>query len=88
MFTLASDSPPTGTDTITDFTHAEDKIDFSALGPLDFIGNHPFTAADQVRVIASGGHSLIEVNTEGQGGPEMTIVLSSVVLVTESDFFL
>ena len=42
-----------------------------------------------MRVIASGGHTLIQVNTEwARGGPEMAIAFTHIVTVTESDLLL
>ena len=88
VYRFTNDSRGAGVDTITDFTHGIDKVDLSALGPLEFIGHRPVHAAHQVRAISSSGHTLLQVNTVGSGGPEMAIAFTSLVTITESDLLL
>lgn len=51
-----------------------DLIDVYA-GVLSFIGTAAFSAAGQVRVVASGTDTLVQVNTVGAGGAEMEILV-------------
>ncbi len=83
-------------DTVLDFTHNEgDKLDFRWIdakagqaGEQDFhfIGSAAFTAEGQIRAHASNGDMIVEVNTAGHGGAEMSIVLSDVSSLTQMDF--
>ena len=73
---FTSDSRGDAEDTIPDFTHGKDKIDLSALGPLDFIGSDPFSAADQVRAIVSSGHTRLQVNIAGTSGRDGNLALA------------
>ena len=83
-------------DNVRDFNHGEgDKLDFSWIdakagqaGEQDFhfIGNAAFTAEGQIRAHASGGDMLVEVNTTGHAGAEMSILLSDVSSLNQLDF--
>jgi Ca2+-binding RTX toxin-like protein len=87
-FFRAADSQSSLRDMITDFVRGQDKVDLSSLGPLDFIGSGSFSSAGQARAIVSHGQTLLQVNTAGTGGPEMTIAFSTVINLGESDLLL
>jgi serralysin len=85
-------------DTITDFNHSNgDQIDLelidakantSGLQAFQFIGDDVFTAAGQVRVYAEDGDMIVEANTSGSGGAEMSILVADIVDLGASDFIL
>jgi serralysin len=84
-------------DVITDFEKGADKIDLHAIdakvgasGNQDFafIGVQNFTAEGQVRVIAEGDHTLVQLNTSGAGVADSEIQLSGHVNLAASDFVL
>jgi len=78
-------------DTITDFTVGEDRVDLSGLGiDLVYIGNAGFSGvAGEVRVKTSGGtDKVIQVDVDGDGSWDMKIVVSDVTEMGESDFIL
>jgi Ca2+-binding RTX toxin-like protein len=81
-------SGPSGAerDRIADFTQRVDLIDLLAIdaiegggaGPNDaftFIGSNPFVQAGQLRAVQVGDDTLVQANTVGPGGPEMSILL-------------
>ena len=51
-----------------------------------------FTGLHQVRVVASGSHSVVQVNVSGNSSPEMQIVIDDGAIAstayTANDFFL
>jgi Ca2+-binding RTX toxin-like protein len=53
-----------------------------------FIGGAAFSAEGQVRFTVSGGHTLVELNTTGAAGAEMSIDLAGVFALAASDFIL
>jgi len=57
-------------DTITDFTPGTDRLDLAAL--LASIGREPATAwADGVvKLVASGAHTLVQIDSDGLAGPQ------------------
>ena len=93
------DSPAGATcDIITDFVHRTDKIDLSNIdAQINTLGNNAFkfrgtlgfTSEGQVRVVQSGLNTIVEVNTKGATGAEMTIQLDKVTASSLSliDFF-
>ncbi len=99
VYLSAADSPAGATcDRITDFRHLTDKISLKAidaktntLGNNSFIfkGTLPFNAEGQVRAVQSGLNTVIEINTTGATGAEMTIQLDKVTATSLSlaDFF-
>jgi Ca2+-binding RTX toxin-like protein len=91
-FNAVSDSGPSqaSRDVIRDFTHLEDQIDLSGLGPLAFIGTAEFTATGQVRVFQVGGDTQVAINLAGSDALEMAIVLRDVAAaaLTAEDFIL
>ena len=83
-----------GRDTIKDFAPG-DRIDLSAIDangglagdPLfAFIGTAAFSAPGQIRAVAQGGNTIVQVNIAGTGGAEMAIRLNGLHALTESDF--
>jgi len=95
VFSTTNQTPPATPDTVTDFTRSGsggvDKIDLGGLFVTgSFIGSASFTAAGQVRAVASGSNTLIEGNTTGPSGAEFAITLTGVTAatLTASDFIL
>jgi VCBS repeat-containing protein len=98
-FNKLSDSRSAAPDTISDFGTGADRIDLSDIDAskslaenqsFAFIGKAAFSAEGQVRVVQSGADAVILVNTSGNSGAEMKIVLSgvSITAISESDFIL
>ena len=82
-FFLASESAVGALrDVITDLDDfGNDVIDLSFMaGVSSFIGTANFTAAGQVRAIASGASVLIQINTTGTSGAESEILLLNTTL--------
>jgi Ca2+-binding RTX toxin-like protein len=82
-YLAVSDSTPAARDIITDFDDSGNhRIDVSALfGPtMAYQGTGAFTAAGQVRVAASGADVIVEVNTVGTSGAELSIKLSATAI--------
>ena len=94
-----ADSPPGPLcDVIADFVHRTDKIDLSAIdaktntlgnNKFTFKGTLPFTSEGQVRAVQSGLNTIVQINTTGATGAEMTIKLDKVTATSLSlaDFF-
>jgi Ca2+-binding RTX toxin-like protein len=53
-----------------------------------YIGNAAFTAEGQVRSYLSGGNTIVEANTTGLAGAEMTIIFNGAQAFIASDFIL
>ena len=84
-------------DAIADFVHGSDKLDLhgidaqlNAAGNQDFsfIGGAAFTAEGQVRVVAEGDHTLVQMNTSGTSGAESELQLAGHVALSAHDFVL
>ena len=85
-------------DLITDFDQAEnDIIDLSLVDAIlgggddafTFIGNAAFSGtAGEVRFEQSGGVTMIFMDTNGNGNPNLAIALSGLITLTEADFIL
>jgi serralysin len=83
-------------DVITDFMPGQDNLDLSRLdgnalisGMQDFIfaGEAAgFAAAGQIRVVQSGGQTLVLLNTDNDQAAESMIILDGLVALTDSDF--
>ncbi|MFN0193733.1 MAG: Ig-like domain-containing protein, partial [Aestuariivirga sp.] len=97
IFTAIADSGlGAARDVVQDFVVGTDKLDVSvidaasAAGVQDFsfIGTASFTAEGQVRAVQSGGNTILEFNTAGTTGAEMSIQLNVVTAtaLTSSDF--
>jgi RTX calcium-binding nonapeptide repeat (4 copies) len=100
IFSRVTDSGLTAAtrDRITDFRHLTDKIDLTAIDAKEntagnntftFRGTLPFTREGQIRVVQSGSTTIVELNTKGVTGAEMTIQLDNVTAsaLTVADFF-
>lgn len=86
-------------DSITDFTHLKEKLDFSSIDAratpagnqaFAFIGAAAFSAEGQIRAVQSGADTVLEINTAGVNGAEMTVELSNFTAstLTGVDFIL
>jgi hypothetical protein len=83
-------------DTVSDFA-AGDVLDVASLDAMagtagnnafKFIGTAAFSAEGQIRATASGGATIVELNTVGAAGAEMAIVLNGLVPLAAGDFAL
>ena len=76
VYESVSDSPPTATDVITDFSDAG-RIDLCALAAggqsLIFVGSGSFSGADQVRTYYSGADTYVAVNIDADLRPDLLI---------------
>lgn len=88
-----------GRDRITDFTHLTDDIDLRTIDAkasipgndvFAFRGTLAFSAEGQVRVVQLGLNTIVELNTSGATGAEMSIQLDNVTAtaLTLADFFM
>jgi Ca2+-binding RTX toxin-like protein len=93
------DSTAAAPDVIGDFKRAQgDRIDLSGIDlteegggheAFQFIGQGPFSGADQVRFFKAGGDTVIELNlTDATAGAEMAIVLDLSLSLKATDFVL
>ena len=55
---------------------------------LDFIGRGAFEEAGEVRYRVGQGHTVVEVNLDGDAQAELAFRLGTVVHLTEQDFLL
>lgn len=89
----------TAADRILDFSRSQgDRIDLSFIDAnqqlegnqaFRFIGSGAFTGSGQLRFYQRDGDTIIEANnTDTTAGPEMVIVLDSLVKLTAGDFLL
>lgn len=91
-FNAVADSgkTPGSHDAIADFTINHDDIDLATIDAIPggansafaFIGTGPLTEAGQVRIVQSGSDAIVEINTIGTTGAEMTILLAGVSAAT------
>jgi Ca2+-binding RTX toxin-like protein len=85
-----------GRDTITDFDASADVIDLHQIDAIagggfyhfTFIDGAAFTALGQVRVMTSGGNTIIQANTTGGLGADMAITLTGSHVLDISNFAL
>jgi|CXWL01.1.fsa_nt_gi Ca2+-binding RTX toxin-like protein len=76
-------------DLITDFVPGTDKIDLTDIaGTFTFIGKSAFTAANQVNYTQVAGNTIIGLDTDGNGAPNMQIELVGLHALTASNFLL
>jgi Ca2+-binding RTX toxin-like protein len=92
VYARAAESTAGAPDTIRDFGRGADRIDLSGLvpGKLKYRGGAPIDGANQVRVIADGGDTIVEVNLDGDLAADMRIVLADIGpgALTRGDFLL
>ena len=94
-FASVDDSRSGAADRIMDFS-VGDRIDLSRIdaiaGGADdafvFIGDSRFTAPGQLRAYVSGGSTILQGNTLGNGHTELKIVLLGAPAITEADLVL
>lgn len=74
-------------DVIMDFQPGVDQVDLYGIdakahvtgnNAFQFIGGAAFTAEGQVRAVAAGADTLLQINTSGAAGAEMTILLKGI----------
>lgn len=83
-------------DTVTDFKPGVDVIDLSGIDALAggaddalaFIGAAAFAAPGQVRVVQSGGITVVEANVAGDLSPDLRIELTGLFVLDAADFLL
>lgn len=84
-------------DLIFDFQRGSDKIDLSPIDAIagsggnnafTFIGAAQFSAEGQVRVIAEGSKTVVELNTTGSSNIDMAIELTGLHALSAGDFVL
>lgn len=75
------------TDIIADFGNGHDALYFQGLG-LRYIGDAEFSAARQIRCTTDGTDSTLQVDLNGDGRTDLTIVLQHYASVTRDDFLL
>jgi serralysin len=84
---------------ITDFQPNVDVIDVDSIdakvgaanpGDQDFtfIGDDAFTAAGQVRIVAQGGNTIVQLSTDNDVQAESEIQLTGNVSLAATDFLL
>ncbi len=78
-------------DSITDFTIDQDRIDLSGMRPdLTFIGSGGFSGTQgEVQVRTTGGtDNIIKVDVDGDGSWDRKVVVQGVTTLSEADFIL
>lgn len=74
-------------DVITDFGNGDDALYFRGLG-LKYIGDAEFSAARQIRCTTDGTDSTLQIDLNGDGRTDLTILLQNYASVTRDDFLL
>lgn len=87
VFLSAAHSTPAETDRIGDFQSGADLIDLSGFG-LDYIGEQPFTAALQLRLVVAADHMLLQADLDGDGLADLVIRIEGVIAFTQDDLLL
>ena len=97
VFAAVSDSTVASHDTISDFVHATDIIDVSAISGITavqgLISGATQVAAHSIAWIQSGANTIVLANSSGsaqsQGSADMEVILTAVTAntLTNSDFF-
>ena len=95
IFKKTADSAPAAPDTITDFSHSDgDRIDLSkiktgASSGAFHLGGSAFThSAGELIQTTSGGTTLLQGDTNGDGVADITIQLSGAPVLVGGDFIL
>ena len=96
VYNFVSDSVAGSMDRITDFSHADgDRIDVSLIDAIDGGGDDDFTfigstafhnIAGELRAGTSGGNTLVQGDTNGDGIADFTLQLDGLVTLTSDDF--
>ncbi|OQW38336.1 MAG: hypothetical protein A4C66_12040 [Nitrospira sp. HN-bin3] len=82
-----SGTTATSRDIITDFANGIDKINLADFpGTFAFIGKSAFTAANQVNYTQVAGNTIIGLDTDGNGVPNVQIQLLGLHTMTANDF--
>lgn len=81
----AESSSAGGIDTIAGFERGIDRIDLSALD-LRYIGTNDFSAAGQLRLEHLNGRSIAYADLNGDGTPDMVLVIVCSSRITGTDF--
>ena len=97
IFAAVSDSTVASHDTISDFVHATDIIDVSAISGITavqgLISGATQVAAHSIAWIQSGANTIVLAKSSGsaqsQGSADMEVILTAVTAntLTNSDFF-
>ncbi len=94
---LADSRPGAAHDQIEDFHQGQDVIDLSAIDAVkgggdnafSFIGDAAFSGTPgELHFVASGGHTFIEGDVNGDSQPDIQIELTQLVTLTAGDFML
>lgn len=92
VYATASESPFDTSDIITDFADGTDLIDLAAVSAqvLTFRGNLAFAGGGvaSLRVVTSAGWTSVQVDTDGDAGLDMRIMLQGSHGLTAADFLL
>jgi len=97
QFTADSLPGTSSHDVITDFVHGIDKIDLKFVDAavdtsgdqaFKFIGTGNFGFEGDLRVVFSGGNTIIQGNTDTDSTPEIEIQLTGLHTISSSDFIL
>jgi Ca2+-binding RTX toxin-like protein len=93
-----ADSTPDASDTILDFAQGKDLVDLAKIDALPdakgdqvflFIGKHAFTGHEgELRYEVSGGNTIVEGDTDGDGSADLAIALIGKIGLTADDFLL
>lgn len=77
-------------DVITDFKHGQDKIDigFILVPKFKFLGDDPLTGLGQVHYKYVGSNTVVEVSTDRDAAPELSLLLKGHITLTAGDFIL
>jgi serralysin len=88
VFTRLTDSTTAAPDKIYDFTQAEDLIDMLALNAT-WVGTSAFSGGiDELRLSRAGGGSRLELDHDGDGFADVTVILVNNANITVSDLIL
>lgn len=96
------ESPRRGGDQITSFEHGADHINLAAIDSNPFVaGDQAFSyigaarfgglgaaSAGQLRLVNTAGHSVIQIDTDGNGVANMQIQVTAAAALTGADFIL
>lgn len=87
VFRTAADSSAAEMDHIADFEHGIDRIDLTALD-LAFIGDQPFSAAGQLRLVFFDDHQRLQADLTGDGHADLVIRIDADLPATWDDLLL